>query len=48
MTRKARQGVAPHLDGDDEDVEGIGLLGRGRRPALTLQFAHLHPLPTES
>lgn len=40
--------MVPYLDGDDEDVECIGFLGCGHRLALTLQFAHLHPLPTEN
>lgn len=37
----------PHLYGDDEDVEGVGLLGCGQRLPLALQFGHLHPLPGE-
>lgn len=37
----------PHLYGDDEDVEGVGLLGCGQRLPLALQFGHLHPLPAE-
>lgn len=40
-------GGLPHLDGDDEDVEGVRLLGRGQRLPLALQFGHLHPLPAE-
>lgn len=39
--------LVPHLYGDDEDVEGVGLLGGGQRLPLALQFGHLHPLPTE-
>lgn len=39
--------MLPHLDGDDEDVERVGFLGCGHRLPLTLQFAHLHPLPAE-
>lgn len=37
----------PHLYGDNEDVEGVRLLGRGQRLPLALQLGHLHPLPAE-
>ena len=37
--------LPPHLDGDDEDVEGVRLLGRGQTLPLTLQLADGHPLP---
>lgn len=37
----------PHLNGDDEDVEGVRLLGGGQRLPLALQLGHLHPLAAE-
>lgn len=36
--------LSPHLYSDDEDVEGVRLLGCGQRLPLALQLGHLHPL----
>lgn len=47
LIRKSPSGILPHLNCDDEDVEGVRFLRRGQRLPLTLQFAHLHPFPTE-
>ena len=39
--------TSAHLYGDDEDVQGVGLLRRGQGLPLALQLGHLHPLPAE-
>lgn len=36
-----------HLYGDEQNVQGRGLLGGGQGLPLTLQLGHLHPLPVE-